>query len=101
MRTEEDKLRFEDYKASLLRYGFSDQEATKQAAIRLQKDQRDAQKRELAAKFFAKQGHKGKKGLQDKVYDQVRAEFLRKHKGADVMDKILSQEGAEHDIYLK
>ena len=101
MRTEEDKLRFEDYKASLLRYGFSDQEATKQAAIRLQKDQRDAQKRELAANFFAKQGLKGKKGLQDKVYDQVRAEFLRKHKGADVMDKILSQEGAEHDIYLK
>jgi hypothetical protein len=68
LQTDEDKIRFEDYKRALLRYGFSEAEAQKQAAIRLQKEKRDTQKQLLAVKFAEKQT-KGKENLQGKVYD--------------------------------
>ena len=97
LRNEEDKIRFEDYKANLIRYGFSEEEAEKQAGVRMKKEKRDVQKQALAAEFEARE----RKKLSQKEYDRVRDDFVRRRKNPGGLGEILSAEVAEADIHLK
>jgi hypothetical protein len=97
LKNEADKVKFEEYKANLIRYGFTEEEAEKQAALRMKKEARDIQKQALAADFDARE----KKKLSGKVYDQMRDDFVRRNQEKGSLNNILAQQATEEDIHLK